>query len=53
MSDLVYLTLLRERVRQQEAEDRRLAALGPTPHARFVPIAPTQLSSREDRGHAG
>jgi hypothetical protein len=46
MCDLAYLNLLRERVRQVQAEDRRTAALGPVPRARFVPIKPTP--SREE-----
>jgi len=42
MCDLVYLNLLREKVRQLQAQDQRAAALGTTPHERFVPwIMPT------------
>ena len=37
MCDLVYLNLLREKVRQLEAKDQRAVASGPTPHERFVP----------------
>ena len=37
MCDLVYLNLLRERVRQLEAKDQRAVAVGTTPHERFVP----------------
>jgi hypothetical protein len=37
MCDLVYLNLLREKVRQLEAKDQRAVALGTTPHERFVP----------------
>jgi hypothetical protein len=37
MCDLAFINLLREKVRQQEAEDKRAAALGAVPHERFVP----------------
>jgi hypothetical protein len=36
MCDLAYVNLLREKVRQQEAEERRVAANGATLHRRFV-----------------
>jgi hypothetical protein len=37
MGDLVYLNLLREKVRQLLVKDQRAAAFGTTPHERFVP----------------
>ena len=37
MCDLVYLNLLREKVRLLQAEDKRAAAVGAPPHERFVP----------------
>jgi hypothetical protein len=37
MCDLAFINLLREKVRQLEAEDRRAAAFGPMPRQRFVP----------------
>jgi hypothetical protein len=38
MCDLAYVNLLREKVRQLEAEQKRLATFGSTPSARFVPF---------------
>jgi hypothetical protein len=38
MCDLAYVNLLREKVRQLEAEERRLATFGTTPSTRFVPF---------------
>jgi hypothetical protein len=37
MCDQAYVNLLREKVRQLEAEERRVAAFGTTHAARFVP----------------
>lgn len=37
MCDQAYVNLLREKVRQKEAEERRIAAFGPAPSVRFVP----------------
>jgi hypothetical protein len=37
MCDLAYVNLLREKVRQLEAHEKRLAAFGSTPSTRFVP----------------
>jgi hypothetical protein len=46
MYDLAYLNLLREKVRQLQAEDKRAAAIGTTPHERFVPwTVPAQSQS--------
>ena len=43
MCDLAFINLLREKVRQLEADEKRTAALGPMPRQRFVPwIMPTQ-----------
>ena len=48
MCDLAYVNLLREKVRQREAEERRLNAFGPTPSTRFVPwIMPDQSPQKE------
>lgn len=46
MCDLAFINLLREKVRQLEAEDRRTTAFGTTPAQRFVPwVMPAQLRS--------
>jgi hypothetical protein len=37
MCDLAFINILREKVRQQETEDRRAAAFGAVTHERFVP----------------
>ncbi len=43
MCDLAFINLLRERVRQQQAEDKRIAAFGAVTHPHFVPwIMPAQ-----------
>jgi hypothetical protein len=48
MCDQAYVNLLREKVRQLEAEERRVAAFGTTPHERFVPwIMPAQSKSQD------
>ena len=48
MCDQAYVNLLREKVRQLEAEEKRVAACGTTPHARFVPwIIPAQSQSQD------
>jgi hypothetical protein len=36
MCDLAYVILLREKVRQQDAEEKRVAAFGTPPRARFL-----------------
>jgi hypothetical protein len=47
MCDLAFINLLREKVRQQDVEDKRAAALGAVPHQRFVPwTMPAQLQPR-------
>jgi hypothetical protein len=47
MCDLAFINLLREKVRQQEAEDKSAAGFGAVPHQRFVPwIMPAQLQPR-------
>jgi len=47
MCDLAFINLLREKVRQQEAEDKRAAAVGAGPHQRFVPWSmPAQSQPR-------
>jgi hypothetical protein len=43
MCDLAYVNFLREKVRQLEAEERRLQAFGPTPSTRFVPFTLTTV----------
>jgi hypothetical protein len=50
MCDLAYVNLLREKVRQLEAEEeKRLEAFGPRPSRRFVPlIAPANSPSVSD-----
>jgi hypothetical protein len=54
MCDQAYLNLLREKVRQREAEENRVAAFGTTPSARFVPWTPPiqSLSDVSDRADA-
>jgi hypothetical protein len=43
MCDLAYINLLREKVRQSEAEQKRIATPGITSSERFVPwIMPSQ-----------
>jgi hypothetical protein len=49
MCDLAYVNFLREKVRQLEAEERRLQAFGPTPSTRFVPFVLTADLSLSDR----
>jgi hypothetical protein len=47
MCDLAFINLLREKVRQQDAEDKRAAAFGAVPHQRFVPWSmPAQSQPR-------
>jgi hypothetical protein len=56
MCDQAYVNLLRERVRQKEAEERRIAAFGPAPSTRFVPLntpAQSQPQDADERKHAG
>ena len=49
MCDFAYINFLREKVRQLEAEEKRLRAFGPTPSARFVPwIMPAQPPSKPE-----
>jgi hypothetical protein len=46
--DQAYVNLLREKVRQLEAEEKRVAAFGAAPHVRFVPwIMPAQSQSQD------
>jgi len=48
MCDQAYVNLLREKVRQLEAEEKRVAAFGTSPQVRFVPwIMPAQSQSRD------
>jgi hypothetical protein len=47
MCDLAFINILREKVRQQEAEDKRAAAPGAVRHERFVPwTMPAQSQPR-------
>jgi hypothetical protein len=47
MCDLAFINLLREKVRQQDAEDKRAAAFGGVPYQRFVPLSiPAQSQPR-------
>jgi hypothetical protein len=47
MCDLAFINLLREKVRQQDAEDRRAVAFGAVPPQRFVPWSlPAQSQPR-------
>jgi hypothetical protein len=52
MCDLAYVNILREKVRQLEAEERRLQAFGPTPSTRFVPFILTAEPSVSDQSRA-
>jgi hypothetical protein len=48
MCDQAYVNLLREKVRQQEAEEKRIATFGSTSRVRFVPwIMPAQPQSQD------
>jgi hypothetical protein len=48
MCDQAYVNLLREKVRQLEAEENRVAAFGTTADVRFVPwIKPAQSQSQD------
>ena len=54
MCDQAYVILLREKVRQLEAEEKRVAAFGTTHPARFVPwIMPAQSQSQDVSGLRG
>jgi hypothetical protein len=59
VSDQAYVNLLREKVRQKEAEERRTAAFGPAPSTRFVPWTmpaqsqPQDAAERKDAGGGG
>jgi len=47
MCDLAFINLLREKVRQQEVENKHTAALGAVAHQRFVPwTIPAQSQQR-------
>jgi len=47
MCDLAFINLLREKVRQQDAEDKTAAAVGAVPHQRFVSLSmPAQSQTR-------
>jgi hypothetical protein len=47
MCDQAYINLLREKVRQMEVEERRVATFGTTPNVRFVPwVMPDQSQSQ-------
>jgi hypothetical protein len=49
MCDLAYINLLREKVRQLEAEQKRIATFGTTSSARFVPwVMPSRSEHRRD-----
>ena len=51
MCDLAFINLLREKVRQLEADEKRTAAFGPMPRQRFVPwIMPTQRQPQSAHG---
>jgi hypothetical protein len=53
MCDQAYVNLLREKVRQLEAEERRIAVFGTTPHERFVPwIMPARSRSQDTSDRA-
>jgi hypothetical protein len=45
MCDLAYVSLLCEKVRQLEIEQKRLETFGPTPRGRFVPFMAGQSPS--------
>jgi hypothetical protein len=52
MCDLAFINLLREKVRQQDAEDKRAAAFGAALHPRFVPWSmPAQSQPRSGPAH--
>jgi hypothetical protein len=46
MCDLAYVNLLREKVRQLEAEQKRIATFGTTSSGRFVPwVMPSAVTA--------
>jgi hypothetical protein len=47
MCDLAYVSLLREKVRQRDAEEKRVATFGTPPRAHFIPWI--MLASRNCR----
>jgi hypothetical protein len=48
MCDHAYVNLIREKVRQLEAEEKRIATFGTTSRVRFVPwIKPAQSQSQD------
>jgi hypothetical protein len=47
MCDLAYVNFLREKVRNQEAEERRTAIFGITPRVHFVPWIMPKSSRRQ------
>ena len=49
MCDLAYINLLREKVRQLQAEEKRIAAFGTSPDVRFVPYTLPAQSQPQDR----
>jgi len=52
MCDLAFISFLREKIRQLEAEERRLAAFGAVPQRRFVPwIMPAQSQPLDNSRH--
>jgi hypothetical protein len=54
MCDQAYVNLLREKVRQLQAEEKRVAAFGTTHPTRFVPwIMPAQPQSQDLSGLRG
>jgi hypothetical protein len=48
MCDLAYVNMLREKVRQLEAEERRIATCGTPLHERFVPWIMPASQSRDE-----
>jgi hypothetical protein len=49
MCDLAYVNLLREKVRQLQAEEKRIASFGNSPDVRFVPYTLPAQSQPQDR----
>jgi hypothetical protein len=49
MCDLAYVNLLREKVRQLQAEEKCIASFGTSPDVRFVPYTLPAQSQPQDR----
>jgi len=54
MCDVAYVNLLREKVRQLQAEEKRIATFGAGSDVRFIPnVTPVQSHSQDAADRAG